>query len=306
MTQRNSSFKPLPWLLALRPKTLPAALSPVVVGSALAVADGRFRLLPALLCLAGALLLQIGVNLANDYFDFVKGVDTSERLGPVRATASGLISLKSMRIGIGVVLVMAIIDGLYLFKMGGVPVLVIGVAALISLLAYSGGPFPLASHALGDLLVFIFFGPVAVCGTYYVQTLDINWKVFISSLPIACMITAILVVNNYRDMETDRKSSKKTLAVVLGKNGTRIEFLLLLSSAYSVPVLLLLSGETDLWILLSFLSVPLCFFPLKDMLGELPGPALNRTLAGTAGLTLAYSLLFSAGIMMSTIIRLRG
>ncbi len=242
------------WILTARPKTLPAAVAPVAVGCALAISRHRFKLLPAAAALIGALLLQIGVNMANDYFDFIKGIDTPERTGPVRAAASGLLSPGQLRLGILVIILLAVTDGLYLIYAAGIPVLVIGIFSILSLLAYSGGPFPLASHALGDLFVFIFFGIVAVCGTYYVQVLSLDKIVLIASIPVASLTTAILVVNNYRDIETDRKSSKITLAVILGKRGARTEYALLLISAFLVPVILFLMKAFNGWIFLPLLS----------------------------------------------------
>ncbi|NOY08387.1 MAG: 1,4-dihydroxy-2-naphthoate polyprenyltransferase [Spirochaetes bacterium] len=286
------------WILTTRPKTLPAAIAPVAVGSALAISQHRFRLLPAAAALAGALLLQIGVNMANDYFDFIKGIDTKDRTGPVRAAASGLLSPGELRLGILIVLLLAVTDGLYLIYAAGIPVLVIGIFSILSLLAYSGGPFPLASHALGDLFVFIFFGIVAVCGTYYVQALSLDKIVFIASIPVASLTTAILVVNNYRDIETDRRASKITLAVILGKRGARAEYVLLILSAFSVPFILFLMKAFGGWILLPLLSAPLFIPLLKQMFGKYSGSLLNKTLSGTAKAALIYSLLFSIGIIL--------
>ncbi len=286
------------WILTARPKTLPAAIAPVAVGCALAISQHRFKLLPAAAALIGALLLQIGVNMANDYFDFIKGIDTSERTGPVRAAASGLLSPGELRLGILFILLLAVTDGLYLIYAAGIPVLVIGIFSIMSLLAYSGGPFPLASHGLGDLFVFIFFGIVAVCGTYYVQVLSLDKIVLIASIPVASLTTAILVVNNYRDIETDRKSSKITLAVILGERGARAEYILLFISAFLVPVILFLMKAFNGWIFLPLLAVPLFIPLLKQMSGKYSGSLLNKTLSGTAKTALLYSLLFSIGIIL--------
>ena len=229
MIQSESSSKLGAWKLAVRPKTLPAALAPVIVGIALALSDKVFTLLPALAAMGGALLLQIGVNLANDYFDFKKGIDSEERLGPIRVTQTGLISPKGVLLGMVVTFGCSLMVGLYLVMVGGWPILVVGLASILSALAYSGGPSPLASLGLGDLFVFIFFGLVAVCGTYYVQTGTLTPMVVWSSLPMGFLITAILVVNNLRDLESDGAVGKKTLAVLIGKRGARLEYLLCLA-----------------------------------------------------------------------------
>ncbi len=287
------------WLSASRPKTLPAAIAPVIVGTALAASEGYFKLLTALAVLAAALLLQIGVNLANDYFDCIKGIDTDERLGPARAAANGLIPLKEMKIGIIVILLLAALDGIYLTIIGGLPILIIGTVSIIALLAYSGGPYPLASLGLGDLFVFIFFGIIAVTGSYYLQRLSVNYTVLLSSLPAAGLTTAIMVVNNYRDIETDKKSRKITLAVRLGKKGTKIEYLLLLILSYSIPFIFYFYLRMNFLILLPLLSIPLSILLLKQVWGGFTGKQLNKTLAGTAGLTLIYNLLFAAGILLN-------
>lgn len=226
------------WVLASRPKTLPAAVAPVIVGTALAYADRSFSLLPALAALAVALLLQIGVNLANDYFDFKKGIDTEDRLGPARVTQSGLIPPGRVKAAMDIVFAMTLLPGIYLVTRGGWPVLVIGGASIIAALAYSGGPYPLASHALGDLFVFVFFGLVAVCGTFYVQTLKLTPMVFLMGIVEGLLITAILVINNLRDIETDRRAGKHTLAVLIGTQSARAEYALLLAVAYTIPLLL--------------------------------------------------------------------
>ena len=285
------------WMLAVRPKTLPAAVSPVMVGIALALADQAFKLIPALAALAGALLLQIGVNLANDYFDYLKGVDTSERLGPLRVTQAGLISPGGVRAGMMVVFCLAILDGLYLVLVGGWPILAIGVASILSALAYSGGPYPLGSHGLGDIFVFIFFGLAAVCGTYYVQALNLTLTVVLMALPVGFLVTAILVVNNLRDIHTDRQTGKHTLAVILGERGTKAEYLLLHAAAYLVPLAGVLSGLISGWTFLILLSLPLSGAMIR-MIWKEQGPVLNLALAGTANLAFFYSLLLAAGLLI--------
>ena len=293
-----SKLKIQPWIDVTRPKTLPAAAAPVLVGTAMAWSANSFNLLPAIAAFMGALLLQIAVNLANDYFDFVKGVDTEERLGPKRATATGQISLGKMKIAIAFVIFLAILDGLYLVLVGGLPIVVIGVLSILSLLAYSGGPYPLASHGLGDLFVFIFFGLVAVCGTYYVQSLSFNSTIVIASLPSAMHITAILVVNNFRDRRTDAKSGKRTLAVKMGEKATKIEYFLLLYIPYLIPFIFIFTGWSSLIVILPLVSLPLTFPLVRQINGLYSGSELNKTLGGTAKLSLFFSILFSIGLIL--------
>ncbi len=298
MTQTASLSPMQVWLMAIRPRTLPAAVAPVLVGSALALRDDTFRLLPALAALAGSLLLQIGVNLANDYFDYAKGVDTHDRQGPLRVTQSGLISPERVRMGMAVVFGLAALIGVYLIIAGGWPILVIGVASILSALAYSGGPFPLASHGLGDLFVFIFFGLAAVCGTYYVQALALPVGVILAAVPVGLLITAILVVNNTRDIESDARAGKRTLAVMLGERGARAEYAILLAAAYLVPIVLWLSGGATLWALLPLLSLPLAVSLAQGLYRAPGGPAMNALLARTAQLALVFSILFSIGLAL--------
>ena len=286
------------WMLAIRPRTLPAALAPVIVGSALAQADGAFRLLPAAAALVGALLLQIAVNLANDYFDYKKGVDTADRLGPVRVTQSGLIAPATVRGAMGATLTAAGLIGFYLMTVGGWPIALIGVASIAGVLGYSGGPYPLASHGLGDLCVFIFFGPVAVIGTYYVQALAWSGSALLMCLPPGLLITAILVVNNLRDIDTDRAAGKRTLAVMIGAAASRREYLLLVGLTYGAPLAAWLAGDYPPWILLPLLSLPLAARGIK-MIYTTTGSALNEGLGRTAMLALVFSLLLAIGLVVT-------
>jgi 1,4-dihydroxy-2-naphthoate polyprenyltransferase len=291
-----SDTPPHPWLLAIRPKTLPAAVAPVLVGSAFAAADKAFAPLPALAALAGSLLLQIGVNLANDYFDHVKGVDTGERLGPVRVAAAGLISLPHLRLAIALDFALAVLIGTYLVAAGGWPIVAIGVASILAALGYSGGPRPLASLGLGDLFVFLFFGLAGVCGTYWVQAHALTAAVVVAALPVGALITAILVVNNLRDIATDARAGKRTLAVTLGRAGARIEFALLVAGSYAAPVALAAAGTTGPRVLFTLLSLPLAAHVVRAVFRE-EGRALNRVLARTAQLALVFSALFALGAL---------
>lgn len=264
----------------------------------MAVADGRYAFYPALAALIGALLLQIGVNLANDYFDHQKGIDTKERLGPIRVTQSGLIPPEQVKKAMIAVICGAAAVGIYLVYVGGWPIFIVGLAAVLSTLAYSGGPYPLASHGFGDLLVFIFFGPVAVCGTYYVQARQLSPSAIWLSLPVGFLITAIIVVNNLRDIPTDRKTGKNTLAVRLGIRLTRLEYLLLVVVSFAVTSGLFFSHAFSAWVLLPLVSLPL-FVPSVRMVYTHEGAVLNRALAKTASLTLFFCLLLSAGLLLS-------
>ncbi|MFC1869413.1 1,4-dihydroxy-2-naphthoate octaprenyltransferase [Thermodesulfobacteriota bacterium] len=187
--------------------------------------------------------------------------------------------------------------GIYLIAVSGWPILIIGLACILAALAYSGGPYPLGSHGYGELLVFIFFGPVPVCGTYYAQSLDLTWYVVLTSVPVGLLITAILVVNNVRDIETDRIAGKKSLAVMLGEMGTRIEYLLLMSVSYIFPIAFWLTGLSSAWVLLPLLSMPMSFYMIFFVWGK-RGEILNKALAGTAQVSLIFSVLFAIGLVL--------
>jgi 1,4-dihydroxy-2-naphthoate octaprenyltransferase len=273
-------------------------VAPVLVGTALAVRDSTFTLLPAVAALVGALLIQIGANLSNDYLDYVKGVDVAERTGPRRVAQSGLISLPRLRLGIAVTFALAALVGAYLILVAGWPVLVIGLASLLSALAYTGGPWPIGYHGLGDLFVFLFFGLAAVCGTYYVQALNVDLVTVAAAVPVGALTVAILVINNLRDMETDRTTGKRTLAVILGPEATRLEYLLLLAVAYGTPLLFWLAGWSSPLVLLSWASLPRAIQLVRTVCRIPKGPALNGVLAGTANLDLLFSILFAAGLAL--------
>ncbi|MCC7162149.1 MAG: 1,4-dihydroxy-2-naphthoate polyprenyltransferase [Anaerolineae bacterium] len=289
------------WWLAIRPRTLPAAAAPVLVGAAFAFHDGVFQFWTALAALVGALLLQIGANLANDVFDFKKGADTAERLGPPRVTATGRLTSQQVLIGMCLVLGLATLIGLYLVLVGGWVILAIGVAAIICAVAYTGGPYPLGYHGLGDLFVFVFFGLAAVAGTYYVQALKVNPAVWFAAIPLGLLAVAILVVNNLRDIETDRAAGKHTMAVRLGAERTRVEYVLLLVLAYLIPLGLVLFSLDFVWVALIFGSVPLAL-PLVRIVRTEKGRALNAALAGTARLEFVYAVLFTASLVIARLI----
>lgn len=242
------------WVLASRPRTLTAAAAPVLLGTGMAVGWGAFSPLPAAAALAGALLIQIGTNLANDYYDHVRGGDTEERVGPLRVTQAGLVPPPTVKRATYLVLGLALVLGVYLVWVGGLPILVIGTASLVCAVAYTGGPFPLAYHGLGDLFVFLFFGLAAVGGTVWVQAFSFGPQVLLAGAGMGAMSTAILVVNNLRDLETDARAGKRTMAVRLGHAGTKFELLFLLVMGLGAPVVGIVFYGWPAWALLSLAS----------------------------------------------------
>ena len=285
------------WTSAVRPRTLAAGAVPVAVGSALAAQAEAFMLWPALAALAGALLLQIGSNLANDVFDYLKGADDEQRVGPARATQRGWISTRDMFVGTGLVFGAATLVGLYLVSVGGWPIVVIGLAGILCAIAYTGGPLPLGYHGLGDPLVFIFFGPVAVLGTYYVQVGDVSWIAAAASASVGLLATAILVVNNLRDRHTDARAGKRTLAVRFGAQGARREYYALVGLAYAIPAGLAAMGLASLGWLLPWLSGPLALKRMRAV-GTLDGAALNAELGATAQLGALFGALLCLGVLL--------
>ncbi|MER3437833.1 MAG: 1,4-dihydroxy-2-naphthoate polyprenyltransferase [Chloroflexota bacterium] len=285
------------WLLAARPKTLPAAVAPVVVGSAVAWSEGGFVLWVSALALAVALLLQIAANLANDVFDYRRGADTANRLGPPRVTQSGLISPDRVLAATVFVLGAAVLAGLPLVFRGGWPLLALGVLAIVAAVAYTAGPAPLGYVGLGEVAVFVFFGLVAAAGTAYVHTTRLTWLAVAAAIPVGWLATAILVVNNLRDIETDRQAGKRTLAVRLGQRATRREYELLVGGAYLLLPLYWLAGVLSVWWWLPWLTLPLAV-PLVRRVARESGPALNAALADTARLQLLYSVVFAGSILL--------
>lgn len=285
------------WWLAARPKTLPAAAAPVIVGSALAFYDSKFRFGPALAALLAALLLQIGANYANDVFDFHRGADTHERMGPLRVTQAGLLSPSKVLVGMWLVFGFAAALGIYLAVLAGWPVILIGALSILAAVAYTGGPFPIGYFGLGEVFVFLFFGMAAVAGTYYVQAIQVTPLALWAAVPMGLLSSAILDVNNLRDIRTDRAAGKHTLAARHGPGWARVEYLLLLGGAYLIPVLLWLLNLASPWVLLSWGSLVLV--PgLVHMVYNETGRALNATLAGTGRLELVYGLLLSLGFVI--------
>ncbi len=285
------------WWLAIRPKTLPAAASGVIVGSVLAWSDGGFALGPALAALVIALLLQIGSNLANDVYDDERGADTAERLGPLRVTQSGLLRRDQVKAGMKVVFVVAFALGVYLTWVRGPMVLVIGIAAIVSAIAYTGGPYPLGYHGLGEVFVFVFFGLAAVVGTYWVQTGQTSALAWLMAVPVGLLITAIIVVNNLRDVEQDRVAGKRTVTVRIGTHATKVEFAACLGIAYLVVVAAVVARALPASTLAVLLSLPLAYRTTRIVFTHVGRP-LNEALAGTGQTTLAFSVLFAIGMLL--------
>jgi len=283
------------WILASRPKTLWAGIAPVIIGTALAQGDGKMHLLSAVAALVASLLIQIATNFSNDYFDFIHGADTKERIGPKRVTQSGLVKPEVVKIAFILTFLLAFIVGLYLIWRGGWPILTIGIFSIILGLLYTGGPFPLGYHGLGDIVVLIFFGPVAVGGTYYVQALEITPVVLIAGLSPGLLSMALLTVNNLRDIHTDRKAGKKTLAVRFGKFFTRMEYLFSITIACLIPaILFFIKGDHPYALATTFVFIP-AIPSIHSIFIKQIGPELNLTLANTGKILLLYSIVFSIG-----------
>ena len=283
------------WIAAARPRTLTAAAAPVMVGLALAYRAGHVNAMLGLVTMLAALLIQIGTNLANDYFDFVAGADTAARLGPLRITQAGLVDPSTVRNAALGVLGLAALAGCYLVSAGGWPILAIGIASIVAAIAYTAGPIPLAYNGLGDVFVFVFFGLVAVNGTVFLQTSTVTWLSIAASIPIACLVTAILVVNNLRDIDTDAVAGKRTLAVQFGGGFARAEYRGLVAIAFLMtPVIAWIGGAM---LLIPIAAAPLAFGEIRAI-GRRTGAELNRSLARTAALHLSYGLLLALALAL--------
>jgi 1,4-dihydroxy-2-naphthoate polyprenyltransferase len=287
------------WITAARPRTLPAAIAPVLVGTALAGTEGVFRPLAFVCALIGSVFIQIGTNLSNDYSDARRGADTEDRLGPVRVTAGGLMPPRQVLVGTYVAFGIAVAAGAYLIAIAGWQLLVVGAASILAGVLYTGGPRPYGYEGLGELFVFLFFGVVAVVGSYYVQTENLHWTAFALSVPVGLLVSAILVVNNVRDIETDRRAGKRTLAVRLGRDRARSLFTSMVVLAYVAPVAVWLAGGLSAWLLLVFASLPLVPPLVRTVHTRSDGPSLNGALADTGRLVAVFSLLLAAGALLS-------
>ena len=273
----------------------------MLAGTGIAAVDGEFDVGRFLLAMLGALLIQVVVNFANDLSDFRRGADTPERLGPPRAVAQGWLSQREMTIGIVLVTAAAMIVGIALTVIVGWPILIIGAASLLAAVTYTGGPLPYGYRGLGDLICFLFFGFVAVMGAGYVQIEALSWELAAASVPVGCTVTAILVVNNLRDIHTDRASGKRTLAVIIGERATRIEYALLSVGAFLSVVILAGTDLLPLWTLLTLLALPLAATLVHAIANGLSGPALNPMLKRTAQLHLLLGALIGLGGVLATL-----
>lgn len=286
-----------PWIAAARLRTLPAAAAPVAVGTACAHAAGGVAWGPALAALGGSLAIQIGTNFANDVFDAERGADGPDRIGPLRAVSAGLISAAAMKRAMVAAFVVASVFGLYLTLSAGWPIAVLGLVSIAAGVAYTGGPYPLGYHGLGDVAVMVFFGFVAVCGTAYVQLEHVPAIAWWAAVPVGALATAILVVNNVRDRTTDARAGKRTLAVRFGRTGAIIEYAALLLAAYAVPLVLALC-EAAPWRILPLVTLPLAVVRMRALLAAVTGPEHNACLAATAQLLALHGLLFAVGLVM--------
>jgi 1,4-dihydroxy-2-naphthoate polyprenyltransferase len=289
------------WLMAARPRTLPAAVAPVLVGTALAATEGTFKVLTFVAAMLGAVFIQIGTNLSNDYSDARRGADTEDRLGPVRVTAGGLVPPRQVLVATYVAFGLAVLAGAYLIATAGWELLLIGVASILAGVLYTGGPRPYGYEGLGEVFVFLFFGVVAVTGSYFAQVERLTWEAFVLAVPVGLLASAILVVNNVRDLETDRRAGKRTLAVRLGRQRARTLYLAMVVAAFAcAPVPWLAgSGELSAWLLLTMAAVPLAVPVVRTVRTRTDGPSLNEALAGTGMLQLVFCSLLSAGILAS-------
>jgi 1,4-dihydroxy-2-naphthoate octaprenyltransferase len=287
------------WLMASRPRTLPAAVAPVLVGTAFAGFEHVFHPLRFLAALLGALFIQVGTNLSNDYSDARRGADAEDRLGPVRVTAGGLVPPRQVLIATYVSFGLAVLFGLYLIAVAGWVLLVIGAASILAGVAYTGGPKPYGYEGLGEVFVFLFFGIVAVTGSYYVQTTHLNWEGFALAVPVGLLASGILVVNNIRDIDSDRRAGKRTLAVKLGRRRTRVVFAVTVYLAFPLTLVTWVFGPTTAWLLLPWLTLPLAAALVRTVHNRTDGPSLNAALAQSGMLQLTFCMLLSAGLLLS-------
>jgi 1,4-dihydroxy-2-naphthoate octaprenyltransferase len=287
------------WLMAARPRTLPAAASPVLVGTALAGFEGVFHPLRFLAALVGAMFIQIGTNLSNDYSDARRGADTEDRLGPVRVTAGGLVPPRQVLIATYVTFSIAVLAGVYLIVVAGWQLLLVGAASILAGVAYTGGPRPYGYEGLGELFVFLFFGIVAVAGSYFVQVRHLEWEAFALAVPVGLLAAAILVVNNVRDIDTDRRAGKRTLAVRLGRARSRTMFAVVVYLAYVLTPVTWVFGPLRAWVLLPWLTLPLAARVVRTVRNRADGPSLNQALAMSGMLQLSFCVLLAAGLLLS-------
>jgi 1,4-dihydroxy-2-naphthoate octaprenyltransferase len=287
------------WLMAARPRTLPAAIAPVLVGTALAGFAHVFHPLRFAAALLGALFIQVGTNLSNDYSDARRGADAEDRLGPVRVTAGGLVPPRQVLIATYASFGVAVLFGIYLIAVAGWELLLVGTASILAGVAYTGGPKPYGYEGLGEVFVFLFFGVVAVAGSFFVQVKALHWEAFALAVPVGLLAAGILVVNNVRDIDSDRRAGKRTLAVKLGRGRTRAMYAAVVYLAYLLTPITWLFGPTTAWVLLPWLTLPLATAVVRIVRTRTDGPSLNGALARSGMLQLAFCILLSAGLLLS-------
>jgi 1,4-dihydroxy-2-naphthoate octaprenyltransferase len=287
------------WLMAARLRTLPAAVAPVLVGTALAGFYGVFHPLRFVAALVGAVFIQVGTNLSNDYSDARRGADSEDRLGPVRVTAGGLVPPRRVLVATYVSFGVAVVAGAYLIAVAGWELLLVGAASILAGVLYTGGPRPYGYEGLGEIFVFLFFGIVAVAGSYFVQVKHLDWEAFALAVPVGLLAAAILVVNNYRDIDTDRRAGKKTLAVRFGREQTRTVFAAIVYLAYLATPVTWLFGPLKPWVLLPWLTLPIAAQVVRTVRNRTDGASLNGALAQTGMLQLAFCTLLAAGLLLS-------
>jgi 1,4-dihydroxy-2-naphthoate polyprenyltransferase len=287
------------WLMAARVRTLPAAIAPVLVGTSLAGYTGVFHALRFAAALVGAIFIQVGTNLSNDYSDARRGADTEDRLGPVRVTAGGLVPPHQVLVATYVSFGIAVLAGIYLIVVAGWQLLLVGAASILAGVLYTGGPRPYGYEGLGEAFVFLFFGIVAVAGSYFVQVRHLDWEAFALAVPVGLLAAAILVVNNVRDIDTDRRAGKRTLAVRLGRRRTRELFAAMVYGAYVLAPVTWWFGPLSGWLLLPWVTIPFAAAVARTVRNRADGPSLNAALARTGMLQLAFCILLSAGLLLS-------
>jgi 1,4-dihydroxy-2-naphthoate octaprenyltransferase len=285
--------------MAARPRTLPAAVAPVLVGTSLAIRDGTFHPIAFIAALLGAILIQIGTNLSNDYSDARRGADSDERIGPVRVTAGGLVPPRQVLIATYLTFGAAVLCGAYLIAVAGWALLAVGAASILAGVLYTGGPRPYGYEGLGEVFVFLFFGLVAVTGSYFVQRRGLPWQAFVLAVPVGLLIAAILVVNNTRDIDSDRRAGKRTLAVRLGRERTRVLFMAMIAVAFVTSWVPWFAGALSPWLLVTAAAAPLAISVAQTVRTHADGPSLNEALARTAKLALVFCLLLCAGVLAS-------
>jgi 1,4-dihydroxy-2-naphthoate polyprenyltransferase len=287
------------WLMAARVRTLPAAIAPVLVGTSLAGFAHVFHPLRFIAALVGAIFIQVGTNLSNDYSDARRGADTEDRLGPVRVTAGGLVPPKRVLVATYISFGVAVLAGIYLIAVAGWQLLIVGAASILAGVLYTGGPRPYGYEGLGEAFVFLFFGIVAVAGSYFVQVKHLNWEAFALAVPVGLLAASILVVNNVRDIETDRRAGKRTLAVRLGRERTRALFAAMIYVAYLLAPVTWLFGPLKPWVMLPWLTLPVAAPIVRTVRNHVDGASLNQALAQTGLLQLSFCTLLAAGILLS-------